>query len=59
MADATLPEGDHEVVNLVKGMDALRDSERILMVTGDMPLLIPHLVQGIEYAWRNAALEWL
>ena len=37
-------EGDHEVENLTKGMDAMPDAERILMVSGDMPLLSPRAI---------------
>lgn len=39
-----LVEGCHEVENLTKGMDAMPDAERILMVSGDMPLLSPKAI---------------
>jgi GTP:adenosylcobinamide-phosphate guanylyltransferase len=48
MADCLLDEGDHEVENLFKGMDALSESERILMVTGDMPLLSPESIDDLS-----------
>lgn len=39
-----LVEGSHEVENLTKGMDAMPDAERILMVSSDMPLLSPRAI---------------
>lgn len=39
-----LDEGDHEVENLTRGMDALPDAEQILMVSSDMPLLSPRAI---------------
>lgn len=50
-ADCVLPEEDHEIENLMKGMAALPDSERILMVASDMPLLTP---QAIDDLVQNA-----
>lgn len=47
IADHVLLEEDDEVENLMKGMDALPGSERILMVTSDMPLLTPEAIDDL------------
>jgi len=47
LADRVLAEETHEVENLLKGMDSLPTSERILMVTGDMPLLTPEAIDDL------------
>ena len=39
-----LAEGSHEIENLTKGMDAMPDAERILMVSSDTPLLSPQAI---------------
>jgi len=44
-----LVEGCHEVENLTKGMDAMPDAERILMVSGDMPLLSPRAIDDFVF----------
>ena len=47
VADHVLLEGEHEVVNLLRGMDAIPESERALMVSGDTPLLTPEAVSDL------------
>ncbi|MDQ7825142.1 MAG: nucleotidyltransferase family protein [Candidatus Eremiobacteraeota bacterium] len=37
--DFLLPEGKDETENILKGIDALQQSERILMITSDLPLV--------------------
>lgn len=47
IADHVLTEESHEVENLIKGVDALDNPERILMVSGDTPLLTPDCVADL------------
>jgi len=51
IVDHVLPEREHEVDNLLAGMDAMPDADRILMVSGDTPLLTPEAVNDLL---RNA-----
>lgn len=47
IADHILTEREHEVDNLLAGMDAMPHADRILMVSGDTPLLTPEAVDDL------------
>mgnify|MGYP001049617915 CR=1 FL=1 len=47
VADHVLPEEAHEVDSLLAAVDALDDPDRVLMVSGDTPLLTPEAVDDL------------